>query len=258
MPLRVGLGTMAGMRLLSAALPVLLSGVLGACAPAVTGAAPGSPASSLRAAFSDAGVAWTVGGRACVARAPAFEPVCPALPGVVDVAWNAGQAWAGVPSLGAVVTLDGAARSVSVGRVAVMSGARVYRENGSAVEYAGVAAAGVLGQPSAAVTGGDGQEYVLQDGRVVRVADGWVLPGAGFTLLNVRPDGVAGGAQPEVVTATGTYRLTGTALERVDAAGVVRARVPHGPGRLGVVGAWLVTVVPSGEVRVFGPDLAAR
>lgn len=258
MPLRGGLGTMAGMRLLSAALPVLISGVLGACTPAVTGAAPGSPAGSLRAAFSDAGVAWTVGGRACVARAPSFQASCPSLPGVVDVAWLGAQAWAGVPSLGAVVTLDGAARSVSVGRVAVMSGTRVYRENGSAVDYAGVAAAGVLGQPSAALTGGDGQEYVLLDGRAMRVSDASVLPGAGFTLLNLRPDGVAGGTQPEVVTATGTYRLTGTQLERLDAAGVVRARVPHGPGRLGVVGAWLVTVVPSGEVRTFGPDLAAR
>ncbi|NTY00099.1 hypothetical protein [Deinococcus sp. JMULE3] len=242
------------MRLPSAALPVLLSVLLGACAPTVTTSAPGT----LRAAFSDAGVAWTVGGRACVARAPSFQVSCPALPGVVDVAWNDGQAWAGVPSLGAVVTLDGAARSVSVGRVAVLSARRVYRENGSAVDYAGGAAGGVLGSPSAALTGGDGLEYLLLDGRVVRVQDGATLSGAGFTLLNVRPDGVAGGTRPEVVTATGTYRLTGTHLERVDVSGVVRARVPHGPGRLGVVGAWLVTVAPSGEVRVFGPELAAR
>lgn len=213
---------------------------------------------ALRAAFSEAGVAWVVNGRACVARAPSFQAACPALPAAVDVAWHDGQAWAGVPSLAAVVTLDGVPRTVDVGRVAALSAARVYRENGSAVEYSGAAASGVMGMPVAALTGGDGLEYVLRAGQVVRVPDNSVQPGAGFTLLNWVPDGVRGGTVPEVVTSAGTYRLTGVNLERVDAAGVVRASVPHGPGRVGVVGPWVVTVTAEGRVRVFSPDLVAR
>ncbi len=225
----------------------------GAAGRADTDGAPG-----LRAAFSDVGVAWVIGGRPCVARAPAFQARCPALPPAVDIGWHDGQAWAGVPSLGAAVTLDGLPRSVTVGRVAVMSAGRIYRENGSAVTYAGAVAAGVLGQPTAALTGGDGLDYVLLDGRVIRVGDAAGLPGSGFTLLNWRPDGVAGATAPQIVTGTGTYRLTGTQLERLDAAGVVQARIPHGPGRVGVVGQWIVTVDVSGTVRTFGPDLSAR
>lgn len=240
------------MRLLLSAL--LLS--LTACAPSMT--APARAPGGLRAAFSEAGVAWVSGGRACVARAPSFQPSCPALPPAVDVAWHGGQAWAGVPSLAAVVTLDGTPRSVNVGRVAAMSASRVYRENGSAVTYDGTDAAGALGQPEAALTGGDGLDYLLLGGRVVRVADGAVLPGEGFTVLNWAPGGVRGGTLPEVGTGVGTYRLTGLALERLDAAGVVRARLPHAPGRIGVVGAWLVTVSADGTLRVFGPDLSAR
>lgn len=242
------------MRLLPALLSLLLPGLVSACAPAVTVA----PGGALRAAFSDAGVTWVLEGRACVARAPSFRAVCPALPPVVDVAWNAGLAWAGVPSLGAVVTLDSAPRSVDVGRVAAMSAGRVYRENGSAVDYAGGAAVGTLGFPGAALTGGDGQEYVLRAGRVVRVADGWVQPGGGFTLLNWLPDGAQGGLRPEVRTEGVTYRLTGTHLERVEVTGIVRMSVPHGPGRLGLVGDRVVTVSAGGEVRVFAPDLSAR
>lgn len=279
MPLRVHAGTMEGMRLLSTAraaklavrngsllgLGLLALGGLSGCAPAGTTGLPstkGGPGTTaqfggLRAAFSEAGVAWASAGRACVARAPSFRPVCPALPPVVDVAWNGGVAWAGVPSLGAVVTLDGAPRSVDVGRVAALSARRVYRENGSAVDYLGAAAAGTLGFPEAALTGGDGQEYLLVSGQLIRPG-GAALPGWGFTLLNWRPDGAEGGLQPQVTTETGTYRLTGTELQRLDAAGIVRAQVPHGPGRLGAVGNWLVTVSPAGEVRVFLPDLSAR
>ncbi|GGR77853.1 hypothetical protein [Deinococcus sedimenti] len=238
---------------------VLLSALLlslTACAPSVTTAS--RPDDGLRAAFSEAGVAWVAAGRACVARAPSFQVSCPAVPRAADVAWQAGQAWAGVPSLGVIVTLDGAPRTVTVGRVAALSAGRVYRENGTAVDYAGTPAAGVLGTPAAALTGGDGQEYVLLDGRVVRVADGWALPGAAFTVLNWRADGVQGDQQSQVEIPAGTYRLTGDHLERRDAAGVLRGRVPHPPGRLGMVGAWLVTVDARGAVRVFTPDLAAR
>ena len=100
------------MRLLLSAL--LLS--LTACAPSMT--APARAPVGLRAAFSEAGVAWVSGGRACVARAPSFQPSCPALPPAVDVAWHGGQAWAGVPSLAAVVTLDGAPGSLGKRQIA--------------------------------------------------------------------------------------------------------------------------------------------
>ncbi|UBV41813.1 hypothetical protein LAJ19_09145 [Deinococcus taeanensis] len=234
-------------------IPFLL---LVSCAPTV---GPGSgPDGTLRAAFSDAGVAWAAGGRACVARQPSFTPVCPRLPGVVAVAWHAGQAWAGVPGLASLVTLDGAPATVPVGRVTAMSAERVYREDGSAVDYAGAAAPGVRGRAAEALTGGDGEEYLLLGGRVVRVRDAATLPGQGFSSLNWRPGGVSGGTFREVGTETGSYRLTGTHLERVDAAGQVRARVPHGAGAVGRVGAWIVTVDTAGRVRVFGPDLGEQ
>ncbi|MBX8464842.1 hypothetical protein [Deinococcus sp. RIT780] len=235
------------------ALPVLLFLPLwvAGCAPAALGELPAGAA--FRAAFSDQGVAWVTSGRACAARAPSFRVTCPPLPAAVDVAWNGPEAWAGVPGLGVIVTLDGAARTVNVGRVAALSAGRVYREDGSAVTYAGEPARGVAGRPSAAVTVGSA-EFALVEGEVRRVADGAVLA-RGAAFLTVTPDGAAGSAQPQLVTAEGTYRLTGERLERLDTAGRVVAATPHGPGRVGRVGALVVTVDAAGTVRAFNVDL---
>lgn len=93
----------------------------------------------------------------------------------MDVGWNGGDAWAAVPGLGAVITLDRAAQTVAVGRVVALSSTRAYREDGTAVTYAGAAARGVIGAPAAALTGGDGQDYVLLGGQLLRVGDGVVL-----------------------------------------------------------------------------------
>lgn len=228
-------------------LPLWLAG----CAPAALGELPAGAA--FRAAFSDQGVAWVASGRACVARAPSFRVNCPPLPPAVDVAWNGLDAWAGVPGVGVVVTLDGAARTVDVGRVAALSAGRVYREDGSAVTYANGPVRGVPGRPSAAVTVGDA-EFALVGGEVRRVADGAVLA-RGAAFLTVTPDGAAGSAQPQLVTAEGTYRLTGERLERLDPAGRVVAATPHVPGRVGRVGPLIVTVDAAGTVRAFGVDL---
>lgn len=235
------------------ALPVLLFLPLwlAGCAPAALGELPAGAA--FRAAFSEQGVAWVSSGRACVARAPSFRPECPPLPAAIDVAWNGPDVWAGVPGLGVIVTLDGAARTVNVGRVAALSAGRVYREDGSAVTYAGEPVRGVAGRPSAAVTVG-GAEFALVGGEVRRVADGVVLA-RGAAFLAVTTGGAAGSAQPQLVTAEGTYRLTGERLERLDPAGRVVAAVPHGPGRLGRVGALIVTVDVTGTVRAFSVDL---
>ncbi|GAA5446461.1 hypothetical protein [Deinococcus depolymerans] len=225
---------------------------LAGCAPTTLSALP--PEAALRAAFSDQGVAWVSSGRACVARAPGFRASCPSLPPAVDVAWNGTDAWAGVPGLGVIVTLDGAARTLSVGRVAALSAGRVFREDGSAVTFAGEPARGVPGRPSAAVTGRDADFVLLDGGEVRRVADGAVLA-RGAAFLSLTPDGVVGSAQPQLVTPEGTYRLTGGHLERLDATGRVVASTPHGPGRVGRVGPQLVTVDAAGTVRVFGMDL---
>lgn len=223
---------------------------LTACAPA---AAPRAP--TFDAAFGVEGVAWVDGGRACVARAPSYTAVCPVLPPAVAVAWNGGDAWAAVPGAGVLVTLDRAARSVAAGRVVALSNTRAYREDGSAVTFTGAAAAGVAGAPSAAVTGGDGEDYVLLAGVLRRVTDGVIVDRAPLPVLRVTPTGVTTANTPGVVTLSGTYRLTGTALERADASGRVLASVPHGPGRVGTVGADVVTVAPGGTVRVFDVNL---
>ncbi|WP_216328502.1 hypothetical protein [Deinococcus aestuarii] len=234
-------------RLLLSALGLL---PLTACAPATVTRAP-----TFDAAFGIEGVAWVDGGRACVARAPSYRPVCPALPPVVAVAWNGGDAWAAVPAAGVIVTLDRAARSVAAGRVVALSSIRAYREDGSAVTYAGAAAGSVAGAPSAAVTGGDGQDYVLLAGTLRRVADGVILDRTPRPFLWVTPTGVTTANTPGVVTASGTYRLTGAALERADVSGRVLASVPHGPGRVGLVGGDVVTVSPGGRVGVFDENL---
>ncbi|SEJ22920.1 hypothetical protein SAMN04488058_10549 [Deinococcus reticulitermitis] len=232
--------------------------LLSACAPRVSSTATGPAAGPLgeagfRAAFSDFGVAWVSGARACVARAPGYRPQCPRLGPAVDVAWSGGDAWAAVPGAGLAVTLDRAPRSLSVGAVVALSAQRLYREDGSALTYAGEAAAGVAGAPGAAVTGGDGAEYVVLAGRLRRVADRADL-GSAQPYLFATPDGAKTANLPSAEDAAGRYQLSGTALERV-LAGVVVARVPHGPGRVGQVGAEVVTVSPAGAVRRFTPAL---
>lgn len=250
-----------------ALLPVLAPLLLAACAPAPASRAPASTSSpslppaaaaNLRAAFGPEGVAWVDAGQACVARAPSYRPVCPRLPGAaVDAAWNGGDAWAALPGVGLLVTLDRAARSVLVGRVVALSGTRAYREDGSAVTYDGSVTTGVPGAPSAAVTGGNGQDYVLLAGTLRRVSDGTLVERAAGPLLEVTPTGARSTNVPSVTTPAGTYRLTGTALQRLDASGRVLAGVTHGPGRVGMVGTDLVTVSPGRQIRVFGSNLQA-
>ncbi|GGL66183.1 hypothetical protein GCM10010840_00130 [Deinococcus aerolatus] len=258
-------------RLLTLVPRLLILGLLplAGCAPVPAGApaqsqvaspkvvaAPADP--GFRAAFAPEGVAWVSGGQACVARMPSYRVTCPRLPPVVDVAWNAGDAWAAVPGLGAVVTLDRAARTVAVGRVVALSASRAYREDGTAVTYAGAATRGVVGAPAAALTGGDGQDYVLLGGRLLRVSDGAVLETGAGPYLHATPTGARSADVPGVNGAFGRYRLNNGALERLDTAGGVLARVPHGPGRVGLVGTDVVTISPQGQVRVFGTDLRER
>ncbi|MFB9993014.1 hypothetical protein ACFFLM_13655 [Deinococcus oregonensis] len=230
----------------------LLALLLSACAPAYS---PPTGDAAFRAAFSADGVAWVAGGRACVARAPGFRVVCPRLPAAVDVAWNAGEAWAAVPSAGVVVTLDRAARSVAVGRVVALSSTRAYREDGSAVTYEGSAATGVAGAPSAAITGGDGADYVLLAGNLRRVTDNVVTEVSAAPFLVALPTGARSAEIPTTITQAGIYRLTNGRLERGDGTGRILNSVPHTAGRVGQVGSTVVTVSAEGRIRVFSEQL---
>lgn len=230
-----------------------LAALLSACAPRAI--QPSAPGSDLRAAFSDAGVVWTQGGKACVARMPSLKPVCPALGQVVDVSWHAGDAWAALPLAGLVATLDRAPQTLAVGAVTALSANAIYRQDGSSLNYQGLPGAEVPGRPSVAVTGGDGLDYVLLGGQLVRVGDGRVLDPLGDAFLTVTPTGVRLTPRPAVETTTGTYWLRNGRLERVDAAGTVLASVSHDPGLVGVVGPDLVTVSEGGQVRRFSSDL---
>ncbi|KQR27813.1 hypothetical protein [Deinococcus sp. Leaf326] len=233
-------------------LPLALLALLPACAPAYT--APTGDA-AFRAAFSSAGVTWVSGGQACVARVPEYRPVCPRLGRAVDVAWNGGDAWAGVPGAGLAVTLDRAARSVPAGAVAALSSELIYRQDGSALSYEGLAAGQGAGGPSAAVTGGDGLDYVVLDGQLRR--GGAVVEAEAQPYLYATARGAATAAVPTAAASTGDlYRLQGGQLERIDASGRVIARTPHGPGRVGVVGQDIVTVSAAGEIRRYTQTLA--
>ncbi|MGX9686338.1 hypothetical protein ACTQ9L_04235 [Deinococcus wulumuqiensis] len=244
----------------------LLGAALLACAPAPTAVREGevgvSAAGGVQAAFSDDGVAWVVGGRACVARVPGFRAECPRLAPasgmahVSGVAWQGGDAWAALPGPGLVVTLDRAPRTVSAGAVRLLSSARIYREDGSTLTYGGERGRGVAGEPQAAVTGGDGREYVVLGRELRRVDDGAVLDRAAQPFLYATPIGAASAALPTASDGLSLYRLTGSALERFSAGQVV-ARVPHGPGQVGLVRGEVVTVDASGRVRRFSLALEA-
>ena len=251
--------------------PLLAALLLSACAPAAQPAwspagqtptpsqnqnqAPAqADASNLRAAFSPDGVAWVVGGKACVARAPGYRPSCPRLPPVSDVNWFQGDAWAAVPSAGVLVTLDRAPRTLTVGATARLSARAAYREDGSALSYAGDEVGGVVGRPSDVVTGGDGQDYAVVAGILRRVSDGAPLDPAPQAYLLPTPQGATTAPWPSAETRFGRYQLTGNALEFVAAGQVVR-RAPHGPGRVGVVGADVLTLSPQGVIRRFTQNL---
>lgn len=244
-------------------LPALSALLLAACAPTTTGTRPTpTPDDGLKAAFSEQGVVWVSGGRACVARVPEYVPVCPRLPRVVDVAWNGPDAWAAVPGLGQLVTLDGAARSVPVGRVVALSATRAYREDGSAVTFAGQPARGLPFAPLAVVTGGNGEDYARVPGRagtqLLRVSDGAVLEAQAGPELLALPAGARSATEPQVVTPFGSFVLANGRLERRDGAGRVLFAAPHEPGRVGLVGQDVVTVGDAGRVRRFTADLQQR
>lgn len=249
--------------------------LLSACAPA---ASRGSQAASFQASFSESGVLWLEKGTVTLARAPGFRRVAVPLPqAATAVGWQQTETglstpWAALGSLGLIVTADARPVSVPVGRVVALSRARVYRQDGSAVGYdgssagaglsgAGLSGTGLLGEPDAVVTGGDGLEYAVQGGQLYQLGAEGALNGqrllssAARPLLYATPTGADTANVPTAVTLTGRYQLTGTALERRDAAGVLVASVPHPPGLIGVVGGEIVTVQPGGQLRVFAADL---
>lgn len=244
--------------------------LLTACAPAVTdtrpttnGAAvtsgPAITANLVTAAFSDRGAVWVLDGAVFLARAPGFRPERVPVPGrAVDVAWNGGEAWVALPASGWVQRLTGEPRVVQAGRVVAITDTRIYREDGSAVTYAGVPTGGLVGAPSAVVTGGDGFDYALQSGRLLRVGTSAVVLDAAARgpFLAATSSGAVSTLFPTVSGANATYRIANGRLERLDAANVVRASLPHEPGVVGIVAEFVVTIAESGRLRVFRYDLS--
>lgn len=243
--------------------------LLTACAPAVTdtrptgGAAvtsgPAITANLVTAAFSDRGAVWVQDGAVFLARAPGFRPERVPVPGrAVDVAWNGGEAWAALPASGWVQRLTGEPRVVQAGRVVAITDTRIYREDGSAVGYDGQPAPGLIGRPDDVVTGGDGGDYATQSGRLYRLDPSRTLlqDRLGAGRLFATPGGATVTTTPTVFTRDGSFRLLDGRLERVDAAGRVRASVPHEFATVGVVAEFVVTVSSAGAVRVFRYDLS--
>ena len=253
---------------------LLMALLLSACAPAAVKPVGTNPAASatLQASFSSDGVIWNEGGRVTLARFPGFQKLAVRVPaGATAVGWQSvgaqtvgGQSlnrlntpWVALAGLGLIVTADARPVSVQVGRTVVLSSALVYRQDGSAVGYDGSAGTGLLGIPEAVVTGGDGLEYALQGGKLYRLGSGGqvLLSAAAQPFLYATATGAATANAPTLSTLDGRYTLTGTALERRDAAGVLLASVPHPAGLLGQVGSLIVTVQPGGTLRFFGPEL---
>ncbi|WP_291424942.1 hypothetical protein [Deinococcus sp.] len=209
----------------------------------------------MKAAFSEQGVAWVADGRACVARKPDYAPFCPRLGRASDVAWNGGDAWAALPGVGLVITLDRAAQSVYAGAVVALSARHIYREDGSALTYSGSPAGQIAGTPTRVTTGGDGQDYVVLNGELRRFSDNALIDPAPLPHLLPTSLGVQGVGVPTVVTDNGTYRLSGAYLERLDNGGAVIARVADDALEVGAVGQDILTVSALGKLRHFSGSL---
>lgn len=242
------------------AVPALaaLLGTLAACAPAPLGGGPLTglqgqaqnsqlqtpqlrnsqvQAPQVQAAFSDGGAVWSDGRQACVARVPQLRPVCPRWPAATGaVAWNEGRAWAALPSLGQVVTVDGAAETLPAGRVVAMSSTRIYREDGSALSYSAAEMPGTLGRPTQVLTGGDGRDYALVAGRLWQVDSchaGALAEGSGRFLLAV-PGGAEVTQVPTLAGRLGRLELRGSQVFR---AGDPSAAALPGPAQaFGMIG----------------------
>jgi hypothetical protein len=256
---------------------LLAAVLLSACAPAAVRpsmAKPGAGSSDsvpairpyvpppVQAAFSSAGVIWNEGGKVTLARSPGFQKVPFALKAVATaVGWQTvdrlNTPWVGVGQLGWLLTADGRPVTVQVGRVVALSNTRAYRQDGSAVGFDGAALPGLLGTPDAVVTGGNGTDYALQNGKLYRLTESGPLleSGAARPFLYAEAGGASTANAPTLVTVSGRYTLTGTALERRDGAGALLASVPHPAGAIGEVGSLVVTVQPGGILRVFAPEL---
>lgn len=210
---------------------MMLTLLVSACAPVHTSpsadssvrpAGPERPQSVARAtptfwaAFSDEGAVWSNGQQACVARVPALQPLCPQWPGPTGpVAWEGERAWVALPSLGQVVTLDRAAESVLAGRTHALSSTRIYREDGSALNYRGMPVKGTLGQPDAVLTASSGQDYALVAGQLWEVDAGRALNRAQGYLLSSGST-VTVTAYPSTETQRGRLELRGTELRWAD------------------------------------------
>lgn len=233
---------------------------LTACAPAPTRtatpttSAPVAPLGELpvgfRASFSDSGVVWVSAGRACVARAPSFRPLCPKLPPVIDVAWNAGRAWAAVPSTGAAYTLDSEPLQLQVGRAALLSQTRIYREDGSALNYDGQMVRGVAGTPSAVISA-QGKDYAIVAGKLRSVDEGTVLDNAPRAYLLETLRGVDSASSPSLSNDFGRYVWQAGQLQKLGAQGQVLTKLAHPAALLGQVGQTLVTITPAGTIKTF-------
>ena len=241
------------------ALAALLA--LTACAPSQTTStqAPYAPA-PLQAAFSDAGVLWSVNGRAFIARAPDFRAQAVGLPASAGaVAWQGSGLtavpWVALPAYGLIVTASGAPDTQQVGRVAALSSLAVYRADGTALSYGGSSATGLPSAPSAVVTGGDGVDYALVAGALYRVGTTLPLDSAAGPVLFATPTGAASGDAPTLVTNQGSYSLTGGELVYRDPTGAVRARVKQASAALGLVGGRVAVLEVSGRLSFFAPDL---
>lgn len=237
---------------------VLLAAWLVACAPSATnGGAPTTQTfatQSFAAAFDDAGVLWVEGGQAFIARWPGFQTERVAVNAPVQaVAWSGRRPWVAAGS--AVVTASGEPRTLTAGRVVALSATRIYREDGSAIDYSGAPATGLIGAPSAVITGGNGQDYALQGRTLYRIGVAEPLDPDARANLIATPGGAATSNAPGVVTDQGLYQLTGTQLQRLDGLNVVRASVAHGPGLVGQVRGRIVTVARGGALRFFNADL---
>lgn len=255
MPLSFVLTKMVLMRPFLSA--VLMAALFLSCAPtSQRGSASTAPKSDFHAVFSQQGVAWVSAGRACVARAPSYTVTCPRIgAAAVDVAWHDGDAWAALPQVGLVLTLDRSTRSVNAGAVVRLSSQLIYREDGTALTYGGTRGGQVVGAPTKVVTGGDGLDYVILAGQLRRVTDNALIEAAPLPELISTPTGVRSVLVPTVVTDMGSYRVNAGMLERFDPAGQILQRVPHDAAQMGLVGDDLLTVTPGGVLRRFTGNL---
>ena len=227
--------------------------LLAACAPSTAGRGSFAPA----LAVSPAGdVAWTVGGRAFIARPPAYRAAAADAPALAsDLAWRGGELWLALPGAGLLYRAGGVPASVELpGRPLRLTATLAFAEGGNVHDARGALHSRLPGTPDAVLEAG-GSAWAVVAGTVYEVLPGRAV--AREKLPDSLPAATLLPAGRGYAVVSGPATQSGASRYFPGAGGPVRAAAPSGnTGGLIASGGEVLATLDSGRVRVYTlPDL---